>query len=127
MFPNKEVKITQEVQFLERDVILLFLSENTEIIKFVFTHMNPEEFVIELNRKIAELVYEEFNKKGSFEVASVIDKIENEELKSYLQKLAIDKYSISSDWEKLYPGKDNFTILSRLVKDFMKKFKDFAN
>jgi DNA primase len=123
VFPNKEVKITQEVQFLERDVILLFLSGSAEIIKFVFTHMNPEEFVIELNRKIAELVFEEFNKKGSFEVASVMDKIEDEELKSYLQKLAIDKYSISSDWEKLYPGKDNFTILSRLVKDSMKKFK----
>jgi DNA primase len=123
VFPNKEVKITQEVQFLERDVILLFLSENTEIIKFVFTHMNPEEFVIELNRKIAELVYEEFNKKGSFEVASVLNNINDEELRDSLQKLSIDKYSISSDWEKLYPGKDNLTILSRLVKDFMRKFK----
>jgi DNA primase len=123
VFPDKEVKITQEVQFLERDVILLLLSENTEIIKFVFAHMNPEEFVIELNRKIAELVYEEFNKKGSFEVASVIDKIEDEELRDYLHKLSIDKYSISSSWEKSYPGKDNFTILSRSVKDSMKKFK----
>ena len=123
VFPNKEVKITQEVQFLEREVILLFLSENTEIIKFVFVHMNPEEFVIELNRKIAELVYEEFNKKGSFEVASVLNNINDEELRDSLQKLSIDKYSISSEWEKLYPGKDNFTILSRLVKDSMKKFK----
>jgi DNA primase len=123
IFPNKEVKITEEVQFLERDVILLFISENTEIIKFIFAHMNPEEFVIELNRKIAELVYEEFNKKGSFEVASVINNINDEEVRGYLQKLSIDKYSISSEWEKLYPGKDNFTILSRLVKDSMKKFK----
>ena len=123
VFPNKEVKITQEVQFLEREVILLFLSENTEIIKFVFVHMNPEEFVIELNRKIAELVYEEFNKKGSFEVASVLNNINDEELRDSLQKLSIDKYPISSEWEKSYPGKDNFTILSRLVKDSMKKFK----
>jgi DNA primase len=123
VFPNKEVKITQEVQFLEREVILLFLSENTEIIKFVFVHMNPEEFVIELNRKIAELVYEEFNKKGSFEVASMLNNINDEELRDSLQKLSIDKYSISNEWEKLYPGKDNFTILSRLVKDSMKKFK----
>jgi DNA primase len=123
VFPNKEVKITQEVQFLERDVILLFLSENTEIIKFVFAHMNPEEFVIESNRKIAELVYEEFNKKGSFEVASVLSNINDDELRDTLQKLSIDKYSISNDWEKLYPGKDDFTILSRLVKDFMRKFK----
>jgi DNA primase len=123
VFPNKEVKITQEVQFLEREVILLFLSENTEIIKFVFVHMNPEEFVIELNRKIAELVYEEFNKKGSFEVASVLNNINDEELRDSLQKLSIDKYPISSEWEKSYPGKDNFTILSRLVKDSMRKFK----
>jgi hypothetical protein len=85
--------------------------------------MNPEEFVIELNRKIAELVYEEFNKKRSFEVASVINNISDLEVRDYLQKLSIDKYSISSEWEKLYPGKDNFTILSRLVKDSMKKFK----
>jgi DNA primase len=123
VFPNKEVKISQEVKFLEREIILLFLSGNSDIIKFIFSHITPEEFLIEINRKTAELVYDEINKKGSFEVASVIDKIDDEELKNFLQKLAIDKYSISSDWEKLYPGKDNFTILSRLVKDFMRKFK----
>lgn len=123
VFPNKEVKITQEVQFLERDVILLFLSENTEIIKFVFAHMNPEEFVIELNRKIAELVYEEFNNKGSFEVASVLNNINDEEFKDYLHNLSIDKYFISSSWEKLYPGKDNLSVLSRVCMDTMKKFK----
>jgi len=123
VFPNKEVKITQEVQFLEREIILLFLTGNSDIIKFIFSHLTPEEFLIEINRKTAELVYDEINKKGSFEVASVIDKIDDEELKNYLQKLAIDKYSISSDWEELYPEQDNLTVLSKLVKGSMKKFK----
>jgi DNA primase len=123
VFPNKEVKITQEVQFLEREIILLFLTGNSDIIKFIFSHLTPEEFLIEINRKTAELVYDEINKKGSFEVASIIDKIDDEELKNYLQKLAIDKYSISSDWEKLYPGQDNLTVLSKLVRGSMKKFK----
>ena len=123
VFPNKEVKITQEVQFLEREIILLFPTGNSDIIKFIFSHLTPEEFLIEINRKTAELVYDEINKKGSFEVASVIDKIDDEELKNYLQKLAIDKYSISSDWEELYPEQDNLTVLSKLVKGSMKKFK----
>jgi DNA primase len=123
VFPDKEIKITQEVQFLERDIILLFMSGNSEIMKFIFNHITPEEFFIELNRKTAELVYDEFNKKGSFEVASVIDKIDDDKLKDYLQKLAIDKYSISSNWDKLYPGQDNFTILTKLVKGSIKKFK----
>ena len=123
VFPDKEIKITQEIQFLERDIILLLISGNSDIMKFIFNHITPEEFLIELNRKTAELVCDDFNKKGSFEVASVIDKIDDEELIDHLQKLAIDKYSISSNWDKLYPGQDNFTILSKLVKGSMKKFK----
>jgi DNA primase len=123
VFPNKEFKVTPEIQFLERDIILLFLSGNSELIKFIFSHIVPQEFLIELNRKTAELVYEESNEKGSFEVASVIDKIDDEELKEYLHKLSIDKYSISSSWEKLYPGKDNLSVLSRVCMDTMKKFK----
>ena len=123
VFPDKVFKVTPEIQFLERDIILLFLTGNSELIKFIFSHLVPQEFLIELNRKTAELVYEEFNQKGSFEVASVIDKIDDEELKEYLHKLSIDKYSISSSWEKLYPGKDNLSVLSRVCLDTMKKFK----
>ena len=123
VFPNKEIKITQEVQFLERDIILLFLSGNSDIIKFIFTHITPEEFIIEINRKTAEIVYEEFNKKGSFEVSAVIDKNDDDELKNYLHKLSIDRYSISSSWEKLYPGKDNLSVLTRVCVDTIKKFK----
>jgi DNA primase len=123
IFPNKEITITPEVQFLERDIILLFMSGNSDIIRFIFNHISPKEFLVELNKKTAELVFEEFDKKSSFEVASVIDKIDDEELKDYLHKLSIDKYSISSSWEKLYPGKDNFSVLSKVCMDTMKKFK----
>jgi DNA primase len=123
VFPNKEIKITQEIQFLERDIILLFLTGSPDIIRFVFSHINPEEFLIELNRKIAELIYEEFNKKSSFEIAAVIDTIEDEEVKDYLQLLSIDQYSLSSSWEKLYPKQDNSSVLSKVCMDTMKKFK----
>ncbi|MDR3667222.1 MAG: DNA primase [Ignavibacteriaceae bacterium] len=123
VFPNKEIKITPEVQFLERDIILLFLSGNIDLIKFIFNHISPKDLIIELNRKTAELVFEEINNKNSFEVASVIDKIDDEELKEYLHKLSIDKYSISSSWEKLYPGKDNYSVLSKVCMDTMKKFR----
>jgi DNA primase len=123
VFPDKEIKITQEVQFLERDTLLLLLSGNADIIKYVFHFINPEEFVIELNRKIAELIYDEFNRKGSFEIASVIDNITDEEVKVYLQKLSIDKYSVSSSWDDLYPSEDNYSVLSKVCMDTMKKFK----
>ena len=123
IFPNKEVKITPEVQFLERDIILLFLSGNSDLIRFIFSHISPKEFLIELNRKTAELVYDEFSIKNTFEIAAVMDKIENEELKEYLHKLSIDKYSISSSWEKLYPGKDTLSVLSKVCMDAIKKFK----
>jgi DNA primase len=123
VFPNKEIKITQEIQFLERDIILLFLAGNTDIIKVVFSHISPEEFLIELNRKIAELVFEEFNNKGRFEVAAVIDTIEDEEVKDYLQMLSIDKYSLSNSWEKLYPKQDDTPVITKVCNDTMKKFK----
>jgi DNA primase len=121
--PVKSITISAEVMHLEKNIIKLLLEENANIIKYVFSYIHPEEFSIELNRETADLIFKEFEKKELFELASVIDTLENEELKEYILKLTLDKHSISSNWEKLYPQDDNINVYMKESSDAIKKYK----
>ncbi len=119
----KANSIPAEVVHLEKSLIKLLLEEKSEIIKFIFSHIQPDEFSVEINRKAAELIYEEYSNNDSFELASLIDKIEDEQLKEYFLNMTLGKYSISSNWEKYYPGEEPLTVYMKESSDAVKKYK----
>jgi DNA primase len=115
--------VSAEVAHLEKSIIKLLLEEKSEVLKFIFSHIQPEEFSVEINRRAASLIYDEFNKNDSFELASLVDKIEDEQLKEYFLNVTLGKYSISSNWEKYYPGEDPVVIYMKESSDAVKKYK----
>jgi DNA primase len=115
--------VSAEVAHLEKSIIKLLLEEKSEVLKFIFSHIQPEEFSVEINRRAASLIYDEFNKNASFELASLVDKIEDEQLKEYFLNVTLGKYSISSNWEKYYPGEDPVVIYMKESSDAVKKYK----
>jgi DNA primase len=115
--------VSAEVMHLEKNIIKLLLEQKGEILKFIFSHIQPEEFTIEINKKVASLIFEEFNKNDSFELASLVDKIEDEQLKEYFLNMTLGKYSISSNWEKFYPGEDPLAVYMKESSDAIKKYK----
>jgi len=119
----KANSVPAEVVLLERDIIKLLLEENKEVLRFIFSHIHPEEFVVEINKKAACLIFEEFNKNDSFELASLVDKIEDEQLKEFFLNMTLGKHSISSNWEKFYPGEDPNTVYLKESIDAVKKYK----
>jgi len=119
----KANNVPAEVVHLERSIIKLLLEEKNEIIKYIFSHIQPDEFAVEINKKAAEFIFEEFNESDSFELASLVEKIEDEQLKEYFLNLTLAKYSISSNWEKYYPGEDPITVYMKECSDAVKKYK----
>ena len=115
--------VPAEVIHLEKSIIKLLLEEKSEVIKFIFSHIQPEEFTVETNKKAAAFIFDVFNENDSFELASTIDKIEDEKLKEYFLNMTLGKYSISSNWEKFYPGEDPITVYMKEASDAIKKYK----
>jgi DNA primase len=119
----KANSIPAEVVHLEKSIIKLLLEEKSEVIRFIFSHIQPDEFSVEINMKAATFIFEKFNENDSFELASLIDKIEDEQLKEYFLNMTLGKYSISSNWEKYYPGEDPIIVYMKESSDAVKKYK----
>ena len=108
---------------LEREIIKLLFEGSSEVIEFIYLNISSEEFAIESHAELAEIVYHTFNNEESIVASSLIEKISDEELQTYILELTFEKYEISKNWEDLHPGIAPEKILQRVARDTVKKFK----
>ncbi len=121
---KKPTKIaTPAVYYLEREIIKLLFEDDRKLIEFISVHIPPEEFLIEVHSKIAEIVYETCLRNEDINVSSLIEKISDENLQSYIFELTFDKYQTSKKWEDLYPGMARDKVLKKIARDTIRKFK----
>jgi DNA primase len=120
---DKSKTLSPIIYNLEKELILLLFEGNEEIIEFIFHHIQIEDFLVEAHRKIAEVVYETFNNGFNVKASALIDKFGETDLQSYILELTVDKYSISKNWENIYPGKPEDKVLLKVTVDTVRKFK----
>lgn len=121
---KKPAKIASPaVYYLEREIIKLLFEDDRKLIEFISVHIPPEEFLIEVHSKIAEIVYEASLRDEDLNVSSLIEKISDENLQSYIFELTFDKYQTSKKWEDLYPGMAREKVLEKIARDTIRKFK----
>jgi len=87
------------------------------------SHISADEYSPGLIRDAASLIYDYYNKYEYFELASVIDEVEDEQLKEFLLKCALEDHNISKSWEKLFPNPDTIGIIIKMTTDSVRKFK----
>ncbi len=116
-------KVSPKIYNLEREIIKLLFEGNGEIVEFISYHISPEEFAVDAHLKLAALVYDAFRNNESIVAGSLIGKINDEGLQSYVQELTFEKYAISKNWEEIYPGLPHEQIMQKVAKDTVKKFK----
>ncbi len=116
-------KASPAVYNLEREIIKLLFEGDKGVIEFIAAHIPPEEFLISVHSKIAEIVYEACTKGDDVIAASLLEKINNDKIKSYVIELTFEKHQTSKKWEEIYPGAAYEVILSKVVRDTIKKFK----
>jgi len=116
-------KVSPQIYNLEREIIKLLFEGNGEIIEFISFHIPAEEFVVDAHLKLADLVYEAFRNNESIIASSLIGKISDEELQSYILELTFEKYVISKNWEDIFPGLPQEEIIQQITRDTVKKFK----
>ena len=107
----------------EDEIIKLLFEGNRSIIEFIFQHISPEDLMSSTHRYLANIVFDSLNNNESIIPAVLIEKIENEEIKQYVLKLAFDRYIVSKTWEEFHPGAPEEIVLEKAARDVIKSFK----
>lgn len=118
-----DTRTQPEAQRNETEIIRLLLEENNKILEFIMAHISAEEYSAGVIRDAATLVYDHYNQYEFFELASVIGEVQDELLKGFLLKCALEDHSISKKWEKDAPNPDTNGILIKMATDCVRKFK----
>lgn len=116
-------EIPAEIINLEKELIKLLLEGNREIVDFIMRHIKPDEFRINIHREIAELVHTAVIHGENLTAGSLIDKLGNEDFKSYARELTFEKYQISKNWDEIKPSSDYETIFKKYSSDAVTRFK----
>src|SRR5690606_19284918 len=91
-------------------------------VELIYHHIQPHDFYYEAHAKIAEKVYESFNKEEELVAANLIEKLEEEVLRSYIFEITLDKYKVSKRLDEMNPVDERKNII-KLAVDAVKKFK----
>ncbi len=108
---------------LERELVKLLLEGSRETCDFILRHIKPDEFKIDIHKELAELVQTAVMNDDDLTAVSLIEKLENEEAKSYARELAFEKYQISKNWDDINPSDDSEKTLKKYSSDAVRKFK----
>ncbi len=120
---KSEVKLTLETVSLERELVKLLLEGNRETCDFILRHIKPDEFQISIHKDLAELVHSAVLHDDDLTAAALIEKLNDEDAKSYSRELSFEKYQISKNWDDINPSVDFEKILKKHSSDAVKKFK----
>ena len=107
---------------IEKDFIQLLFEGNEEIMGLIFDAILPEDFTNKTLGSLAKIVYDSFM-KGNFSTASMVEKIEDEDIKNYIISLSLNEYQISNNWhERSTNGLIQKDIITQ-TKDLIKKYQ----
>lgn len=120
---KKQDEFTFGIKASERELIKLLFEGDLDVIQFIFNNYTPEDFSVPAFQKLAELVFESFNNKESVSPGSLVEKIEDENFKEFILKIAFEKHTISKTWEDINPGMPYFKVLLKHAVDTVKKIR----
>jgi hypothetical protein len=89
----------KRITALEKELIELIFEGNSEITEKIFSTVSPQDFANKSLKLLAEIAYDSY-KKGNFETAAIVEKIEDERLKNYVLSISLLDHQISPIWEK---------------------------
>lgn len=118
---NGQLSATKE-NTQERDLIKLLFSGNRNIMEKIINFIQPDEFVNPIYKRLAEIIFDCYD-HGIISPASIIEKIEDENLKRFTLGFAISEETISKRWDGFFMNGDSQINLTKYVDDILRKYK----
>ncbi len=111
-----------EISTIEKEIVRLLYSGNEHIVEYILENISLEYFSNPKLKMLAEIVLEGHNDKD-ISPAYLIEKIEDEQLKNFVFKLALTDETISHRWDELSLNgkieKDSFEYAKETVIKFL--------
>ncbi len=107
---------------LEKDIIELLLEGKSEIIELIFDHIHPDEIKNNKYRKVMEVI-EGCYKNGNTSLPVILDKVKDEEIKTFISSFAVAQEPISKRWDDHYEsGKIELNAMQK-AEDVVKRYR----
>jgi DNA primase len=122
LLSNATPEISPVLYNLEKEILKLLFEADKSVAEIIFTYLHPEDFIIDLNRDLFEIVKDEFENNDNFTSSGLISILNDENKEAYVRELTFDKYSVSSNWEERFPSITAEMTLLKFAKDTVQKF-----
>jgi len=110
---------------LEQEILRILFEADKPSADLVFSYLQPQDFAVDLNRELFEILKEEFENdsvREGFKSRDLISILKDETQEAYVRELTFDKYSVSSSWEERFPSITSDKIMLKRTKDTLQKF-----
>lgn len=101
--PISEVTLQKksDISPAERDILKLVLEGPTEVIGFLTSFVSPDELSDERVKKAVRFILHRIEDAGLAPAATIINDIDDPELKSLISDLALSRYELSKGWAEM--------------------------
>ncbi len=107
---------------IEKDIVELLLEGKPEIIELIFDHIHPNEIRNKRYREVVEII-EKCYRNGNTSLPVILDKVQDEEIKTFISSFAVAYEPISKRWDDHYEsGKIELNSFQK-AKDVVKKYR----
>jgi DNA primase len=85
----------------ERDILKLILEGNPDVIRFVLSNISLLQLSDERARRLAQLVLDLYDERGTIDAPSIVSEVQEPELKNLITDLVLSRYELSSKWQEM--------------------------
>ncbi len=96
--PAPSTPTVRDAPAAERDILKVMLDQGDEIIRFVFTYVDPAMFLHPDARGVAEHLAGLVDRGGHFEPSGFLDELNDDNLRRFASRLLMLRYDIAPRW-----------------------------
>jgi hypothetical protein len=85
----------------ERDILKLILDGNPDVIRYVLSHISLLQISDESARRLAQFVLDLFDERGTIDAPSIVNEVQEPELKNLITDLVLSRYELSPQWQEM--------------------------
>jgi DNA primase len=85
----------------ERDIVKLILEGNSDVIRFVLSNISLLQLSDERARRLAQLVLDLYDDRGTIDATSIVSEVQDPELKNLITDLMLSRYELSPQWQEM--------------------------
>lgn len=122
LLTNAAPEISPVLYNLEKEILKLLFEADKSVAEIIFAYLHPEDFTIEINRDLFEIIKDEFENDENFTTSGLINILKDENKEAYVREITFDKYSVSTSWEERFPSITAEMTMIKFAKDTVLKF-----